>query len=161
MDWQRWRHGGDAAEAPSSTAVAHNGSCDGGGGSMKVAPEARGESDWRRERNFKVYVIRIWEHQTKFNEKEGGRGHASIPKSIIKKWSGAFQVFQMYIITNFIVVDKRTIKKPTTYHWILNFSHRTEVNHIMNPTFPLHAFLFKITSELLTADKIDNSELFG
>ncbi|KAL4343791.1 hypothetical protein AHAS_Ahas11G0113700 [Arachis hypogaea] len=63
---------------------------------------------------------------------QGGRGHASIPKSIIKKWSGAFQVFQM-----------------------------TEVNHIMNPTFPLHAFLFKITSELLTADKIDNSELFG
>ncbi|RYR20193.1 hypothetical protein Ahy_B03g065283 [Arachis hypogaea] len=35
-----------------------------------------------------------------------------------------------------------------------------EVNHVMNPTFPLDAFLFKIISELLTADKIDNSELF-
>ncbi|RYR78587.1 hypothetical protein Ahy_A01g003424 [Arachis hypogaea] len=52
--------------------------------------------------NFKVDVIRIWEHPTKFNEKKvgsiemilqdskGGRGHASIPKSIIKKWSDAY-----------------------------------------------------------------------
>ncbi|KAL4390560.1 hypothetical protein AHAS_Ahas03G0157300 [Arachis hypogaea] len=79
--------------------------------------------------NFKVYVIRIWEHPSKFNEKEvgsiemilqdskGGRGHASISK--------------------------------------------TEVNHIMNPTFPLDAFVFKTIPELLTAEKIENSELFG
>ncbi|XLR57190.1 hypothetical protein HN51_011497 [Arachis hypogaea] len=52
--------------------------------------------------NFKVYVIRIWEHPSKFNEKEvgsiemilqdskGGRGHASISKSIVKKWSGVY-----------------------------------------------------------------------
>ncbi|XP_052115464.1 replication protein A 70 kDa DNA-binding subunit B isoform X2 [Arachis duranensis] len=122
--------------------------------------------------NFKVYVIRIWEHPSKFNEKEigsiemilqdskGGRGHASIPKSIVKKWSGVFQVFQMYIIKNFIVVDNKTIKKPTPYRWILTFSHRTEVNHVMNPTFPLDAFVFKTIPELLTAEKIENSELF-
>ncbi|RYR67387.1 hypothetical protein Ahy_A03g013725 isoform A [Arachis hypogaea] len=36
-----------------------------------------------------------------------------------------------------------------------------EVNHVMNPTFPLDAFLFKTIFELLTADKIDNSELFA
>ncbi|XLT86166.1 hypothetical protein HN873_007919, partial [Arachis hypogaea] len=106
--------------------------------------------------NFKVYVIRIWEHPSKFNEKEvgsiemilqdskGGRGHASISKSIVKKWS----------------VDNKTIKKPTPYRWILTFSHRTEVNHIMNPTFPLDAFVFKTIPELLTAEKIENSELF-
>ncbi|QHO57364.1 hypothetical protein HN51_011953 [Arachis hypogaea] len=122
--------------------------------------------------NFKVYVIRIWEHPSKFNEKEigsiemilqdskGERGHASIPKSIVKKWSGVFQVFQMYIIKNFIVVDNKTIKKPTPYRWILTFSHRTEVNHFMNPTFPLDAFVFKTIPELLTAEKIENSELF-
>ncbi|XLR03721.1 hypothetical protein S83_069919, partial [Arachis hypogaea] len=75
-----------------------------------------------------------------FNEKEVGniemilqdsKGHASIPKSIVKKWSGVFQVFQM-----------------------------TEVNHVMNPTFPLDAFVFKTIPESLTAKKIENSELF-
>ncbi|XP_025640561.1 uncharacterized protein [Arachis hypogaea] len=125
--------------------------------------------------NFKVYVIRIWEVPSKYNEKEvgsiqmilqdskGDRMHAKIPRSLISKWKGSIVQFQNYQMTHFIVVanDMDTIITPSK--WILCFSHRTRVIHVENPYFPLEAFYFKPIPDLLNADKANriNCILFG
>ncbi|XP_016195509.1 uncharacterized protein LOC107636521 [Arachis ipaensis] len=73
--------------------------------------------------NFKVYIVRIWEVPSKYNEKEigsiemilqdcnGGRIYATIPRALAKKWSGNIIEFEMYTMTNFIVFDNKTISK--------------------------------------------------
>ncbi|RYR59846.1 hypothetical protein Ahy_A05g025818 isoform G [Arachis hypogaea] len=43
--------------------------------------------------------------------------------------------------------------------WTLNFSHRTVVLLVENPTFPLQAFRLTQISELLNADRINDSQL--
>ncbi|XP_057739914.1 replication protein A 70 kDa DNA-binding subunit D-like [Arachis stenosperma] len=121
--------------------------------------------------NFKVYVIRVWELPNRYNEGEvgtieviiedsqGTRLQVSIPKSLVSKWRGVLVQFQMYIMTNFIVVDnqKGNISRGK---YLLFFSHRTIVSHVENPSFPLNAFRFRTIRELLNAEKIDDSALF-
>ncbi|XP_057723394.1 replication protein A 70 kDa DNA-binding subunit B-like [Arachis stenosperma] len=122
--------------------------------------------------SFKVYIIRIWELPSKFNEKEvqsiemilqdskGNRMIASIPKALVQKWSGLIIQFQMYAMNNFIVVKNTRIAQTIPSQWILTFSHRTTVNQIQEPSFPLEAFRFRTIVELLNADKILQSDLF-
>nr|XP_025702539.2 replication protein A 70 kDa DNA-binding subunit A-like [Arachis hypogaea] len=85
-------------------------------------------------RNFKVYVIRVWELPNRYNEGEvgtieviiedsqGTRLQVSIPKSLVSKWRGVLVQFQMYIMTNFIVVDnqKGNISRGKTIRELLN-----------------------------------------
>ncbi|RYQ85602.1 hypothetical protein Ahy_B10g105166 [Arachis hypogaea] len=75
---------------------------------------------------------------------KGGRIRTSIPKLLIK-WRGNILEFNMYVMSNFIVVDKKEKIKITTNRWTINFSQKTTV-------------LLPII-ELLRADKIDNSIL--
>ncbi|QHO28004.1 hypothetical protein S245_023758 [Arachis hypogaea] len=39
------------------------------------------------------------------------------------------------------------------------FSHRTCVNHVEDPSFPLEAFCFKTIPQLVTAQKIDENDI--
>ncbi|KAL4370920.1 hypothetical protein AHAS_Ahas06G0114000 [Arachis hypogaea] len=78
---------------------------------------------------------------------------ASIPKARVQKWSSLIVHFQMYAMNNFIVVKNIRITQTILSQWILTFSHRTIVNHIQEPSFPLEAFRFRTIVELLNADK--------
>ncbi|QHO26921.1 Replication protein A 70 kDa DNA-binding subunit B [Arachis hypogaea] len=49
--------------------------------------------------------------------------------------------------------------KTSMNRWTLNFSHRTVVLLVENPTFPLQAFRLTQISELLNADRINDSQL--
>ncbi|QHO06164.1 Replication protein A 70 kDa DNA-binding subunit E [Arachis hypogaea] len=90
---------------------------------------------------------------------QGTRLQVSIPKSLVSKWRGVLVQFQMYIMTNFVVVDnqKGNISRGK---YLLFFSHRTIVSHVENPSFLLNAFRFKTIRELLYAERIDDSALF-
>ncbi|XP_057739701.1 replication protein A 70 kDa DNA-binding subunit B-like [Arachis stenosperma] len=97
------------------------------------------------EWKFQVYVVRIWKNPNRYNQKEvnsiemvlqdmkGERIQASINKGLFKKWRGFFEEFKMYIMSNFIVVDKMEKIKTTRNRWTLNFSHRTVVVRVENP----------------------------
>ncbi|KAL4371106.1 hypothetical protein AHAS_Ahas06G0132600 [Arachis hypogaea] len=98
--------------------------------------------------NFKVYIVRIWKVQSKDNEKEIG----SIEMIL--------QDCKMYIMTNFIVFDNKTISKNGVSRMVLTFSHRTMVNHVDNPSFSLEAFRLRSFSDLLTEDRLEHSEMF-
>ncbi|XLS91586.1 hypothetical protein HN51_067594 [Arachis hypogaea] len=97
--------------------------------------------------HFKVYVVRIWEVPSKYNEKEIG----SIEMIL--------QDAKMYTMTNFIVFDHK-YKKNGVSRMVLTFSQRTLVNHVKKPSFPLEAFYLKSYVDLLTADKLPDSEMF-
>ncbi|XLU25177.1 hypothetical protein S245_061243, partial [Arachis hypogaea] len=99
--------------------------------------------------HFKVYVVRIWEVPSKYNEKE----IASI--EII------LQDAKMYTMTNFIVFDHKYKEKNGVSRMVLTFSQRTLVNHVKKPIFPLEAFYLKSYVDLLTADKLPDSEMFN
>ncbi|XP_016196227.1 uncharacterized protein LOC107637311 [Arachis ipaensis] len=120
---------------------------------------------------FKVYVVHLWEVPNKFNKNEingmemllqdmkGGRIQASIPKPLVKKWRGSILEFNMYVMSNFIVVDKKEKIRTTRNRWTINFSQRTTVIPVSHPSFPLKAFSFKPIPELLAAEKLDDSLL--
>ncbi|RYR61532.1 hypothetical protein Ahy_A04g018704 [Arachis hypogaea] len=117
--------------------------------------------------SFKVHIVRIWEIPNKFNLKEpnsiemGGRIQASIPKSLVKKWRGVIIEFQMYTISNFIVIKKTNpIKRVTPGTWVLTFSHRTRVDHVVNLSFPLQPFRFKTIPQLINAESSVDNDLF-
>ncbi|XP_057740375.1 replication protein A 70 kDa DNA-binding subunit B-like [Arachis stenosperma] len=122
--------------------------------------------------NFKVFVIRVWTTPNKFNvneigsiemvlqDKQGGRIYATIPRSLAKKYISVILEFHMYTMSNFIVVDNMTKKKNGVSRWVLVFSHRTRVEHIENPTFPLEAFRFRNLAEMHTVEKVEDLELF-
>ncbi|RYR02651.1 hypothetical protein Ahy_B06g081454 [Arachis hypogaea] len=65
----------------------------------------------------------------------------------------------MYVMSNFIVVDKMEKVNTTTNRWTINFSNRTRVFPIVHPSYPLEAFCFQPISEFLAADKLDDSIL--
>ncbi|XLS83190.1 hypothetical protein HN51_049021 [Arachis hypogaea] len=122
--------------------------------------------------HFKVYVVRIWEVPSKYNEKEigsiemilqdakGGRIHCTILRGLVKKWRGVILEFQMYTMTNFIVFDHKYKEKNGVSRMVLTFSQRTLVNHVKKQSFPLEAFYLKSYVDLLTADKLPDSEMF-
>ncbi|XLU77857.1 hypothetical protein S245_001278, partial [Arachis hypogaea] len=88
------------------------------------------------------------------------RIHASIPNPVLKKWLGNIQKFCMYVMSNFIVVDNKIKSRVTSVKWVLTFSHRTIVSPIENPSYSFEAFRLKTITELLNAEKLDNTELF-
>ncbi|RYQ84806.1 hypothetical protein Ahy_B10g104282 [Arachis hypogaea] len=63
----------------------------------------------------------------------------------------------MYIMTHFIVMDKLEKIRTINNRWSINFSHRTTVQPVAQPSYPFQAFCFKPIPELLAADKIDDS----
>ncbi|RYR28492.1 hypothetical protein Ahy_B01g052630 [Arachis hypogaea] len=65
----------------------------------------------------------------------------------------------MYVMSNFIVVDKMEKFKTTTNRWIINFSNRTRVVPVVHSSYPLEAFCFQPILELLATDKLDDSIL--
>ncbi|RYR31613.1 hypothetical protein Ahy_B01g056445 [Arachis hypogaea] len=75
--------------------------------------------------------------QIVLQDKEGGRIYATIPRSLEKKYISIILEFHIYTMNNFIVVDNMTKKKNSVSRWVLVLSHRTRVEHIENPTFPL------------------------
>ncbi|XP_020987496.1 uncharacterized protein LOC110275641 [Arachis duranensis] len=85
--------------------------------------------------------------------------HASVPTAIVKKWNHVITEFQMYTMSNFVVLHGKN-KKTSHFKWILVFTHRTIVNHVQNPSFPLVVWHLKSIAELLIAEKVDDSELF-
>ncbi|KAL1289288.1 hypothetical protein HN51_057763 [Arachis hypogaea] len=123
--------------------------------------------DW----NFQVYIVHLWEVPNIFNindingiemvlqDIQGGRIQASITKPLVKKWRGKILEFKMYIMTHFIVVDKKEKTRTTNNKWSINFSHRTTVQPVVKPSYPLKAFCFKPIPELLAAEKLEDSVL--
>ncbi|RYR08388.1 hypothetical protein Ahy_B05g076054 [Arachis hypogaea] len=115
---------------------------------------------------------KIWEVLSKYNEKEirsiemilqdvkGGKIHCTIPWGLVKKWRGAILEFQMYTMANFIVFDYKYKEKNGVSRMVLTFSQRTLVNHVKKPSFPLDAFCLKSYVNLLTVDKLSDSEMF-
>ncbi|QHN77120.1 replication protein A 70 kDa DNA-binding subunit A-like isoform [Arachis hypogaea] len=65
----------------------------------------------------------------------------------------------MYTLSNLIVVEKMENIKTTTNRSTLNFSHRTVVVRVENPSFPLKPFCLNPIPELLAAKKLDDSQL--
>ncbi|XLU30255.1 hypothetical protein S245_066321, partial [Arachis hypogaea] len=90
---------------------------------------------------------------------QGGRIQASINKGLFKKWRGFFEEFKMHTLSNLIVVEKMENIKTTTNRSTLNFSHRTVVVRVENPSFPLKPFCLNPIPELLAAKKLDDSQL--
>ncbi|RYR37527.1 hypothetical protein Ahy_A09g042406 [Arachis hypogaea] len=101
---------------------------------------------------FKVYVMHLWEVSNKFNKNEinsmemllqdmkassvcfqGDRIQVSILKSLMKKWRGNILEFNMYVMSNFIVVDKKEKIRTTMNRWSINFSQRTTVIPVSHP----------------------------
>ncbi|XLR46029.1 hypothetical protein HN51_030116 [Arachis hypogaea] len=121
--------------------------------------------------NFLVHVVRLWKAPCRYNPKEinsiemvlqdsqARRIQASVPKALVRRWNDNIDEFKMYKMSNFIVVDKREKTKTSMNRWTLNFSHRTVVLLVENPTFPLQAFRLTQISELLNADRINDSQL--
>ncbi|XP_057756276.1 uncharacterized protein LOC130975502 [Arachis stenosperma] len=92
---------------------------------------------------------------------QGGRIQASIPKSLVKKWREVIIEFQMYTMSNFIVIKKtNTMKRVTPGTWVLTFSHRTRVDHVVNPSFSLQPFRFKTIPQLINAGSSVDNDLF-
>ncbi|QHO45371.1 Replication protein A 70 kDa DNA-binding subunit B [Arachis hypogaea] len=118
-----------------------------------------------------VHVVRLWKAPCRYNPKEinsiemvlqdsqARRIQASVPKALVRRWNDNIDEFKMYKMSNFIVVDKREKTKTSMNRWTLNFSHRTVVLLVENPTFPLQAFRLTQISELLNADRINDSQL--
>ncbi|MED6207419.1 hypothetical protein PIB30_035623 [Stylosanthes scabra] len=122
---------------------------------------------WR----LQVYVIRAWKemHKTNYNEFnsielilqdiKGSRIQASIGKPFLSRHGGSIKEFVMYVMNNFIVVDKKLMPKTTENKWSLNFSNGTTVQRVHQPGFPLEPFRFCGISELITVDPLDCSQL--
>ncbi|XP_016185843.1 uncharacterized protein LOC107627526 [Arachis ipaensis] len=62
---------------------------------------------------------------------------------------------------NFIVHDKKNASRVIPGRWTLIFSQRTIVNPFQNPTFPLEAFCFRTIPDIINAERLDGTELFG
>ncbi|XLU53591.1 hypothetical protein S245_048239, partial [Arachis hypogaea] len=90
---------------------------------------------------------------------KGRRIQAFISKPLVRMWRGNIVEFNMYIMTNFIVVDKKEKTRTTTNRWSINFSHRTIVVLVSRPSFSLEALLFKPFLELLATDKLSDAIL--
>ncbi|RYR67265.1 hypothetical protein Ahy_A03g013579 [Arachis hypogaea] len=60
---------------------------------------------------------------------------------------------------NFVVLDNTTYPKVTPDKYILVFSHQSRIHHVEHPIKQIDAFRLKSFKELLTADKLDDSEL--
>ncbi|RYR14775.1 uncharacterized protein LOC107636800 [Arachis ipaensis] len=90
----------------------------------------------------------------------GDRIHASIPKCVVARWRGNIFEFQMYVMRNFIVVGNKTKPRTTNSNWILMFFQRITVTHVNNPSYPLEAFRFRSISDLLNAERLDDTYLF-
>ncbi|KAL4366065.1 hypothetical protein AHAS_Ahas07G0168800 [Arachis hypogaea] len=65
----------------------------------------------------------------------------------------------MYTMTNFIVFDNKTISKNGVSRMVLTFSHRTTVNHVDNPSFPLEEFRLRSFIDLLKVDRLEHFEM--
>ncbi|MED6127041.1 hypothetical protein PIB30_084303 [Stylosanthes scabra] len=124
---------------------------------------------WR----FQVYAVRVWKEMHKVNYKEvnsiemvlqdikGSRIQATIPQLGFTRHGSSVEEFKMYVISNFIVVDKKLKTRAAENKWTLTFSNRTTVEPVEEPTFPLQPFRFHNIAELLTADVLDDSNLIG
>ncbi|KAL4286528.1 hypothetical protein AHAS_Ahas19G0095200 [Arachis hypogaea] len=95
------------------------------------------------------------------NNVKGGRIQASIPKAMAKKWRGVIVEFQMYTMSNFIVIkETNPMKRVTLRIRILTFSHRTWVDYVANSNFPLEPFRFRTIPQLINAKWFHDNELF-
>ncbi|MED6136186.1 hypothetical protein PIB30_053716 [Stylosanthes scabra] len=122
--------------------------------------------DW----SFRVYVKRIFEYRFSGSEgftlemvlqdSEGVRVYASIPKALVNRWVGVIKEFKMYQMSFFIVVEKKHYIRFTNTRYTLLFSHMTQVVPVQEPSFPLDVFKFKSFPDLLSAEQVDESEMF-
>ncbi|MED6146512.1 hypothetical protein PIB30_035128 [Stylosanthes scabra] len=122
--------------------------------------------------NIQVYVIRKYDVPSSkdsttiksvdmvLQDSQGGRIHASIPKTLISTWSDRIKEFTMYHMREFVVVDKRTRVRATEVKWSLLFCFRTEVQEVEVPTFPLEAFRFRTIPELTASAVVTENDLF-
>ncbi|XP_020967404.1 uncharacterized protein LOC107614994 [Arachis ipaensis] len=78
-----------------------------------------------------------------------------------KKWRGVIVEFQMYTMSNFIVIkETNPMKRVTLRIRILTFSHRTWVDYVANSNFPLEPFRFRTIPQLINAKWFHDNELF-
>ncbi|KAL4329892.1 hypothetical protein AHAS_Ahas13G0345500 [Arachis hypogaea] len=100
-----------------------------------------------------ILVMNILITMCILNNVYGGRIQASILKSLVKKWRVMIIEFQIYTMSNFIVIKKTNpMKRVTPGTWVLTFSHRTRVDHVVNPCFPLQPFRFRTIPQLINAE---------
>ncbi|MED6212405.1 hypothetical protein PIB30_082980 [Stylosanthes scabra] len=95
-------------------------------------------------------------------DSKGQRIHIQVPKGLAKRWRPHLKDFQMYRITNVVVVDPRMRKNIKTIpcKWYLAFSHRTNVQHVENLVFPINPFRFKTHTQLLDENEVLPSHTF-
>ncbi|KAL4299952.1 hypothetical protein AHAS_Ahas17G0152300 [Arachis hypogaea] len=97
-----------------------------------------------------------------FRMSRGWENPRFIPRTVAnRKWRSVIEAFQMYIMSNFVVLKNTTKTKTYPSKWLLMFSHRTRVNHVKNPSFPLEAFHFKTIPQLVTVQKINENDIVG
>ncbi|QHO34419.1 uncharacterized protein DS421_9g266750 [Arachis hypogaea] len=95
--------------------------------------------------NFLVFVVCLWEAPNRYNPKEINSIEMILQDSQARREDPNF--------------DKRDKTKTTMNRWTLNFSHRTVVVLVENPTFPLQAFRLTQILKLLNADRINDSQV--
>ncbi|MED6117242.1 hypothetical protein PIB30_108216, partial [Stylosanthes scabra] len=112
--------------------------------------------DW----SFRVYVKRIFEHR--FSGSEGFTLEMVLQDSeaLVNRWVGVIKEFKMYQMSFFIVVEKKHYIRFTNTRYTLLFSHMTQVVPVQEPSFPLDVFNFKSFPDLLSAEHLDESEMF-
>ncbi|MED6127328.1 hypothetical protein PIB30_087053 [Stylosanthes scabra] len=124
---------------------------------------------------FHLYIVRLWEAPARSNSHEtptiemvvedskGQRIHLQVPRGLYRRWRVHLKEFQMYKITNVVVVDPRMRNKLKTIPcpWYLTFSHRTTVQHVENPIFPINPFHFRTVAELLDDQVVLPNHTFG
>ncbi|RYR31566.1 hypothetical protein Ahy_B01g056386 [Arachis hypogaea] len=106
--------------------------------------------------------LRKSESEHKKNELYLGddRIHGSIPKCVVARWRDNIFEFQMYLMRNFIVTGNKFKPRTTNSNWVLIFFQQTMVTHVNIPSYPLEAFCFKSISNLLNAERLDDTYLF-
>ncbi|MED6122655.1 hypothetical protein PIB30_041834 [Stylosanthes scabra] len=78
---------------------------------------------------------------------------------MFNRHGSSVEEFKMYVMSKFIIVDKKLKTRAAENNWTLTFSHMTIVEPVAEPSFPLEPFWFHNIAELLTADVIDGSQL--
>ncbi|MED6206855.1 hypothetical protein PIB30_030519 [Stylosanthes scabra] len=132
----------------------------------KLSDLHRMKLSWR----FRVYVKRLYEHRFSgsdafsldmiLQDSEGVRVHAFISSQMVSRWVGVINEFKLYEMENFIVVNKKPFIRSTTTPFSLQFSHRTKVKLVEEPSFPLDVFNFRPFTEILNPVNVDESEMF-
>ncbi|KAM3337161.1 hypothetical protein P3S68_032861 [Capsicum galapagoense] len=123
--------------------------------------------------NMKVRIVPLWQNSTHENpskilslemllqDDKGDRIQASIGASVISKFRPEIKEQELYSMKNFIVVPNKPKVQTNDHKMKLMFTHRTNIQKIVDPCFDQTLFKFHPFELLINQVDIDENKLFG